>query len=177
MGTHGTNTLNLPCPSNWYQNNIVEAALNVFSRGASFENVDEPLALIRQALHLYKKVGDEEGIVSCESALVDCVMIDYTYHRASSSMTEATEIFRRLFAARSRDNKECRGWDGIRFGALIIKEYCEGLPVLAEDLELLVDKTEGYREDDDQLRWTVEVVEGLREHLANFSGGRPSIVF
>ena len=86
-------------------------------------------------------------------------------------MTQATEIFRRLFAAKSRDNKECRGWDGIRFGALIIKEYCEGLPVLAEDVQLLVDKTEAYREDDDQVRWIVEAVEKLRDHLALSNGG------
>jgi tetratricopeptide (TPR) repeat protein len=164
-GTHGTNTWKFSFYLTSNQRGIVEAALNVFSEGGSYDNVDEPLAMLQKAWDMYQKVGDEDGIVSCESALVDCIMINYTYHRASSSMSRSTEIFRKFLTLNSRDNKDCRGWDGIRFGALIIKKYCEGLPLLTEDLDLLVEKTEPYREDDDQLRWIVEVVQRLRDYI------------
>jgi hypothetical protein len=165
--THGTSLTSLPFWLTTVQRNIIVAALNIFSKGGSYDDVDEPLSLLHQAIELYEKSGDEDGKVACESVLVDCLMVDYTYKRTTENLTRATEMFRKFLTCSVRDNRECRGWDGIRYGTLCVKRFCDEGRVPVEDLDLLIEKTEGYRENDDQMRWIVEIVQKLRDYITS----------
>lgn len=123
------------------------------------------MTLLHKAIELYAKVEDEEGETACESVLVDCLMIEFTYKNLTANLTCAAEIFRKFLTQSVRDNRECRGWDGIRFGTLCVKQYCEYRKLSVEDLDLLIEKTEAYRVEDEQLRWIVEIVQKLRVHI------------
>jgi len=152
------------------QRNFITASLNIFSKGRSYDNVDESLSLLQQAIELYEKASEEVSIIACESALVDCLMIDYTYKKSSENLSRATEIFRKFLSHSTRDNKECRGWDGIRFGTLCIKRFCDQGRVSIEDLDLLIGKSQAYIAEDEQLRWIVEIAQKLRERTSTNDG-------